>query len=79
MRGALRDRDSVEDRGLLLVQLTWYASIPQLAALLVRPLPAALTAVLVALMLAAILVRGKTASLIAMGALVARYLIVYFL
>lgn len=65
--------------GLLLVQLAWYASVTQLAALLVRPLPAGLTAILIALMIVAIAVRGKTASLIAMGALVTRYLIVYVL
>ena len=64
---------------LLLVQLGWYASVPRLAPFLLHPLSLGLTLILVALMIAAMLVRGRVASRIVMLALVARYLIVYAL
>lgn len=64
---------------LLLCQLGFYLSIPKMAPLLLRPLALSLTAVLAALMVAAMFTRGKRASLAVMAALVARYLIVYFL
>ena len=64
---------------LLLVQLGWYASVPALAPLLVRPIALGLTLVLVALMIAAMLVRGQIATRIVMAALVARYLVVYLI
>lgn len=64
---------------LLLCQLGWYASIPSLAGHLARPLPLALTAILVALMLAAMFVRGRRWSVVVMGALVFRYVFVYLL
>jgi hypothetical protein len=64
---------------LLLVQLGWYASVPKLAPFLLHPLSLGLTAVLVALMVAAMLAKGKRASTVVMAALVARYLIVYLL
>lgn len=64
---------------LLLCQLGWYASIPELAVHLMRPLPMGLTILLAALMLAAMLVRGAFWSTIAMLALVARYIVVYLL
>jgi len=64
---------------LLLVQIGWYASVPKLAPLLTHPLSLGLTLVLAALMIAAMVVRGKLASRIVMLALVARYLVVYLL
>ncbi|MGK6354624.1 hypothetical protein ACMGDH_05290 [Sphingomonas sp. DT-207] len=64
---------------LLLCQLGWYASVPALAALLARPLPMALTFILVILMLAAMFVRGKRGSRVVMSALVFRYVVVYLL
>ena len=64
---------------LLVVQLGWYASVPALAVHLAHPVALGLTLVLVALMIAAMLVRGKRASGVVMGALVARYLVVYLL
>ncbi|HEY0624550.1 hypothetical protein [Sphingomonas sp.] len=64
---------------LLACQIAYYASVPQLAAALGNPLALVLTAVLGALMIAAMLVRGRRASTIVMGLLVARYLIVYLL
>lgn len=64
---------------LLLCQLGWYASLPELAPLLLHPLSLGLTLVLAGLMIAAMLVRGKRASLIVMALLVARYLVVYLL
>jgi len=64
---------------LLACQIAYYASVPQLAVALKSPLSIGLTIVLAALMIAAMLVRGRRASGIVMGALVARYLIVYLL
>ena len=64
---------------LLLCQIGWYATVPALAGHLERPLALALTVVLAALMLAAMLVRSERASRIVMSVLVARYLVVYLL
>jgi len=64
---------------LLCCQLAFYASEPALARLLHRPLAIALTIVLVLLMLAAMLARGKRWCEITMAALVARYVVVYLL
>ncbi len=64
---------------LLLCQLACYASIPTLAGQLSRPLPAILTLVLVALMMAAMFVRGKIISRLVMTALVCRYVIIYLI
>lgn len=64
---------------LLLCQLGFYATIPQLSGLLTRPLPLALTLVLAALMIAAMFVRGRFWATIVMSALVARYVVVYLL
>lgn len=65
--------------GLLVCQLGFYASVPELARFLVHPLAMGLTIVLVALMIAAMLTRGERWSRCAMLALVARYLVVYLL
>ncbi len=65
--------------GLLVCQLGFYASVPELARFLVHPLALGLTVILVALMIAAMLTRGERWSRYAMLALVARYLIVYLL
>ena len=64
---------------LLAVQLGWYASIPDLAARLVRPFPLILTGILIALMIAAMTVRGERWSRVVMLALVGRYLVMYLL
>lgn len=64
---------------LLACQLGFYASQPALAKLLTRPLSLGLTAVLVVLMLAAMLARGKRWCELTMAALVARYVVVYLL
>lgn len=64
---------------LLACQIAFYASMPQLAAALKSPLALALTAILAALMIAAMIVRSRRASTIVIGLLVARYLIVYLL
>ena len=64
---------------LLLCQLGYYASVPSLALLLHRPLALGLTVVLIALMLAAMLARGRRWCEIAMAALIARYVVVYLL
>jgi len=65
--------------GLLVCQLAFYASVPELARFLVHPLALGLTVILVALMTAAMLTRGERWSRYAMLALVARYLVVYLL
>lgn len=64
---------------LLVCQIGWYMSVPKLAVLLHNPLAVALSIVLVALMLAAMFVRGERWSRAAMAALVARYVVVYLL
>lgn len=64
---------------LLAAQLAWYASVPALAHLLVKPLPLAMTVVLVVLMAAAMLVRGVRWSRIVMLALTLRYVVIYLL
>jgi hypothetical protein len=64
---------------LLVCQLSWYLSVPELAVLLKRPLPLALTVVLAALMIGAMLARGERWCRLAMLALVARYVAVYLL
>lgn len=64
---------------LLLCQLGWYATTPMLAPHLLRWLPAMLTAILIALMAAAMTVRGERACRWVMIALVGRYVVVYLL
>jgi hypothetical protein len=64
---------------LLLSQLAFYASIPTIAPHLLKPLSLGLTAILVLLMAAAMLVRGALWARVVMLALVARYLLVYLL
>ena len=63
---------------LLICQLAWYSSVPQLAPLLLRPLSLVLTVILVVLMIAAMVTPDRWAR-IAMAALVARYVVVYLL
>lgn len=64
---------------LLLWQIGWYTDTPELAAYLHRPLPLAMTGILVVLMLAAMAVRSERASRWVLIALVARYLVSYLL
>ena len=65
--------------GLLLWQIGWYVSEPQLSGYLWRPLPLALTAVLALLMFVAMFVRSERACRLVLLALVSRYLVVYLL
>lgn len=62
---------------LLVCQIGWYATLPGLAARFFQPLNLFMTALLAALMIAAMLVRGERAARLVMLALVARYLILY--
>ena len=64
---------------LLVCQLVWYASMPEMAAFLARPRAIVLTAILTMLMAAAMLVRSERACRWVMVALVARYVVVYLL
>lgn len=64
---------------LLLCQLGYYLTVPELAARVARPFSAAMTIILVGLMIAAMLVRGKVLARIAMAALIARYVIIYLI
>jgi uncharacterized membrane protein len=64
---------------LLACQIVWYASVPELARLLHNPLALGLTVVLVVLMTAALVARGKRWCELTMAALVARYVVVYLL
>jgi hypothetical protein len=64
---------------LLLCQLAWYASVPELAVRLMRPLALGLTAVLIALMIFAMAARTELWCRVAMIALVGRYVAVYLL
>lgn len=64
---------------LLITQLAFYLSVPELSVRLQNPLALALTAVLAVLMMAALVVRGQTWARLAMIALVGRYIVVYLL
>ncbi len=64
---------------LLLVQLGYYASVPQLAEKLANPLSLALTLVLIALMAAAFVFKSKSVNIAVLVALVIRYMLVYIL
>ncbi|MCY7280889.1 MAG: hypothetical protein LH610_08350 [Sphingomonas bacterium] len=64
---------------LLVCQLGWYWSMPELSVRLANPLALGLTLILAALMIAAMFVRGERWSRVAMGALIARYIVVYLL
>lgn len=69
--------------GLLLVllgaQLAYYASQPDLAASLTRPLAWIMTIVLVALMVAAMSIKNRRWSMAILAALIMRYVIIYLL
>lgn len=64
---------------LLICQLAYYWSVPSLAARLSDPLALWLTAILAVLMLAAMTTRSERWTRLAMGALIARYVIRYLL
>ena len=64
---------------LLLCQLAFYWSVPELALRLSKPLALGLTAILVILMITAMVVRGQRWCRLAMAALIARYIVVYLL
>ncbi|SOB79081.1 hypothetical protein SAMN06297144_0364 [Sphingomonas guangdongensis] len=61
---------------LLLLQLGFYAATPTLAPALTQPRPLIFTGVLIALMIAAIIVRSPRWSAVLLVALVVRYLVV---
>ena len=69
--------------GLLLVllgaQLAFYASQPDLAANLTRPLAWIMTVVLVALMAAAMWIKDRRWSLAILGVLIVRYVVIYLI
>ncbi|HWT43893.1 MAG TPA: hypothetical protein VN152_14695 [Sphingopyxis sp.] len=69
--------------GLLLVllaaQLGYYASQPDLAAALARPVAWVMTVVLVALMVAAMWVKDRRWSIAILAALILRYVVIYLL
>jgi hypothetical protein len=60
---------------LALIQIVWFATLPGIGALLARPYVAGMSALLIVLMAAAMLVRGRAASAILLGALILRYLV----
>lgn len=64
---------------LLLCQLAWYWSVPDLAKLLERPVAIGLTIILALLMIVAMVVKGERWARLAMAALIARYIVVYLL
>ena len=64
---------------LMMVQLAFYAGTPELAVWLMNPLSLTMTAILAALMIAAMVVRGQIWTRLAMIALVGRYIVVYLL
>lgn len=64
---------------LLVVQLGFYYSQPQLAPRLTNPLPLGLTVALVALMIAVCFAKSKIANGILLAGLIARYVVVYVL
>lgn len=64
---------------LMACQIGYYASVPELAGALRSPLSLGLTAILAALMIAGMVVRGHRASVAVMALLVGRYLVVYLL
>lgn len=64
---------------LLLCQVAWYASVPQLSVYLTHTLSLTLTIVLAVLMLAAMIAPGRIWATIVMIALVARYVVLYLL
>lgn len=62
---------------LLLCQVAWYTTLPALAARFFQPFNLAMTALLAALMIAAMLVRGERWARLMMIALVTRYVVLY--
>ena len=63
--------------GLLACQFAWYLSIPAMAAKIVNPLTLSLTAILLALMVAAMFTKGERWSRFAMLALVGRDVVLW--
>jgi uncharacterized membrane protein len=64
---------------LLLVQLAYYASIPEIRPRLMAPVPLTMTAVLAVLMVLAMTVRGRRLASLVMAALVLRYVATYLI
>ncbi len=64
---------------LLVCQLAWYASVPELAVYLQKPLPVVMSAILAVLMILAMAARSALWCKIAMASLVARYVVVYLI
>lgn len=64
---------------LLVAQLGYYLSLPDLAASLARPIAWIMTLVLVALMAAAMVVKDRRWSLAILSLLVARYVVIYLI
>ena len=64
---------------MVAVQWVFIAAIPALAAQVFTPVPLAMTGVLLALMLAAAIIRNRRASLVLLALLIARYLFAYLI
>ena len=64
---------------LLVAQLGYYLSLPDLAASLARPIAWIMTLVLVALMVAAMVVKDRRWSIAILSLLVARYVVIYLI
>ncbi len=64
---------------MVLVQWLFIMAIPVLAEQVLLPVPLAITAVLLALMLAAAITRSRKASLVLLALLIARYLVIYLM
>ena len=64
---------------LLLVQMAFYASIPTILPLLVKPASLAMTLLLAALLMLAMIVRGRRWAVVVMAALVLRYVAGYLI
>lgn len=62
---------------MVAVQYAFLLSVPQMAVLIAQPLNLAMTGVLIALMLAAAVIRDRRASFVVLALLIARYLVIY--
>jgi hypothetical protein len=64
---------------LLVVQMLYYASVPAILPRLISPAPLAMTLLLVALLVAALVVRSRRGATLVMAALVLRYVAGYLI
>jgi hypothetical protein len=64
---------------MLVVQMLYYASVPAILPRLISPAPLAMTILLVALLVAALIVRSRRGAALVMAALVLRYVVGYLI